>query len=341
VTSLLPSAASICTSGVGQSVLDERRVVNHYQGKRGAWSGRIWSLVGMLVFDDAYYTPTWNGVRGYRRRTRRGYVLPTSFRLGGSWRDIARAQIIAASACLLAIIPSIRYLYGAEPLYSFARVSGIAWHTALALLMLGIGVLFARPNAGPVATFLGEGAGGLLARRMVLPAVALPLLFGYLQMLGQRQGFYDTGMGSSLFAMAIVVTMSIALWRAAVGLDRVDRERSEALVREHAARMEAEHAGRLKDQFITALSHELRTPLNAILGWRRCFGTTRSRSISEIVLPKSSRAMESISAAWSKTSSTCPASRAGMWRSTWARSTLVPSHVKCSRCLPRRPRRTR
>jgi signal transduction histidine kinase len=184
-----------------------------------------------------------------------------------SSRDIARAQVIAASACVLAIIPSIGYLYGAEPLYSLARVSGIAWHTALTLLVLGVGVLFARADMGPVATFLGEGAGGLLARNMAVPALALPVLLAYIYVLGERRGLYDTGMGTALFAIAIVITMSIALWRAAVALNRVDRDRTEALGREHAARVEAEHAGKLKDKFITALSHELRTPLNAILGW--------------------------------------------------------------------------
>ena len=182
-------------------------------------------------------------------------------------RGIARAQVISAAATTLAIIPIAGYAYGAEELYALARISGIALHTAVALLILGIGILTARHDVGPIGALSSDGAGGVLTRRMLVPSLLLPFLLGYLWLTGQRAGYYDTGLGAAFSATSLAVVFWIIIWRTGLVLDRIDRERGAALARERAARAEAEHATRLKDEFLAVLSHELRTPLNAILGW--------------------------------------------------------------------------
>jgi PAS domain S-box-containing protein len=69
----------------------------------------------------------------------------------------------------------------------------------------------------------------------------------------------------------------------------IERERSELLARERAARAEAETANRAKDDFLTTLSHELRTPLNAVYGWAAILKTgqvdeaTRAKAIDTIM----------------------------------------------------------
>ncbi|HEY7205807.1 MAG TPA: PAS domain S-box protein [Methylomirabilota bacterium] len=69
----------------------------------------------------------------------------------------------------------------------------------------------------------------------------------------------------------------------------IERERTELLARERAARAEAETANRAKDDFLTTLSHELRTPLNAVYGWAAILKSgqvdeaTRAKAIDTIM----------------------------------------------------------
>jgi PAS domain S-box-containing protein len=133
------------------------------------------------------------------------------------------------AAALLSAFALAGYFYNAPSLYAVSTYSSVALHTAVAFMVLCAGLLFARPERGVMAVVAGDGAGGVMARRLLPAAVAVPVLLGWLRMHGQRAGLYDTGFGLALFAVSnVVVFVTLIAWNARTLL-HLDDDRARAL----------------------------------------------------------------------------------------------------------------
>ncbi len=218
--------------------------------------------IDQLLFTEA------PGAAATTSPNRMGPHAATSFLMAGTallllWRNtpaaVRIAQALAFTGCAFALVAATGYAYGAVELYGIARYTGIALHTAVAFLVLHGGILAMSSTRGPMAVFVEDGIAGTLLRRLAIPVIALPLVFGYLFVLGRQRQVFDRGLGAALFAVAIIAVLLTIVWRTAAAMQVSDRDRRSA----HEA---AERANMLKDQFIAGLSHELRTPLNVMLG---------------------------------------------------------------------------
>ena len=123
----------------------------------------------------------------------------------------ATHQPLAVLVAGLALMPLIGFLYGANNLYGVARYTGIAWPTAVSLLLLAVGVLCARPHEGLMVHVTADDAGGALVRRLLAPTIAVPIVFGWFRLAGERRGWFDAGTGTGLTMLLLIVTFSVIL----------------------------------------------------------------------------------------------------------------------------------
>ena len=146
----------------------------------------------------------------------------------GRARGAAVAQILAAAAGLVAVISLLGYLFGEKGVYAWSPYTSLALHTATAFTTFCVGLLAARPDAGPVAVFAGRDLGGSLARRLVPVVILVTFILGWVVHQGVRGGLYGPEFGLVLFAVLNAATLSTVVWATAGALARADRSRREA-----------------------------------------------------------------------------------------------------------------
>jgi signal transduction histidine kinase/CheY-like chemotaxis protein len=237
---------------------------------------------------------------------RMGPPASASFLLAGialallDWRTRAGrvpSQVLALLVGLVVALPLIGHGYATDPLYGvspvldgIARFTGIAVHTALAIAALAAGIFAARPRSGITSVICADDAGGILARRMIIPAILIPFLLGWARTFGEQQGWLTDEIGRPMLVLALIVSFTTLVWFSARSMSRLGREREAALAEKQATllRVAADQdamaqerrrlidelreradelalANAAKDRFLAVLSHELRTPLTPVL----------------------------------------------------------------------------
>jgi PAS domain S-box-containing protein len=147
------------------------------------------------------------------------------------------AQVLAVTTIAAGLTAVVGYAFGVRSLYGVGPLHTMALHTAVAILVAGLGVLFLRPGEGYLSLLVGNTAGGVIVRRVLPWVLLLPIVAGATVVAGLRQGAYSGPFAVALFATVIAYAGAALVWFQGERLRDVDLRRGGA---EHALRIAEE-----------------------------------------------------------------------------------------------------
>ena len=140
----------------------------------------------------------------------------------------AIAQTLTLTAVMLATLNGVGYFFGLETFGGLAKYSAMAVHTAICILLVATGILFARPDQGLMNAVIDVGAGGV-AIRQFLPAVfVLPVLLAWISWQGVRIGWYEPSFAMTVFVALATNVLGYAVWAGGHVLRGFDAKRLSA-----------------------------------------------------------------------------------------------------------------
>ncbi|MDP9465468.1 MAG: diguanylate cyclase [Actinomycetota bacterium] len=191
-----------------------------------------------LIFDDAVPGTT---VPGRMAVSSAACFLLLVAALANSPARYSRwRQGCAATVCTLGWIGLLGYIFGASDLYTIGPLSTMALHTAVAMLVLAVGVLATIEGGVLVRAVRRRDAGAFaLGQFLPLAVVGLPAL-AYLRLEGQRAGWYNTEFGLALMVTASSLVVCFVAMRVAGRLTRSETDRNRVLAELEALNVDLE-----------------------------------------------------------------------------------------------------
>ena len=141
------------------------------------------------------------------------------------------AQSLAFASVLIALFTSTAYLFGEKTVTMISPYTSLAVNTTLGMFALGVGVLGRCVEAGPMAVFVADDAGGRSLRWLLPISVGSTVFLGLLTTLGVRAGLHNIATALVIFAVEATVVLSVTIWRNSQTLSRSDADRRRELER--------------------------------------------------------------------------------------------------------------
>jgi PAS domain S-box-containing protein len=145
---------------------------------------------------------------------------------------IGLSQGLTITVMFNALVPVLGYFYRLESLISPTTPVAPSLQGAAGITLLAVGILCSTPKRGAMGVLTGRTAGSRTARRLLVPALSLPVLLGGIFLYVRAIGSLDVDAAVPTFVCGLAATLGgSVLWvaRADARLEILQRRGEEAL----------------------------------------------------------------------------------------------------------------
>jgi PAS domain S-box-containing protein len=137
------------------------------------------------------------------------------------------AQVLALSVGLFGMLGLLEHMYSLSAFDGDAVHVQMALDTAVMFIVLSVGMICLQPDVGVMVVIREKGSGGFMARRLIVAAVGVPVVLGWLVARGEITGLYGPQFGDVLAATAYMGVFVFLVWNISRSVNSVDAEREQ------------------------------------------------------------------------------------------------------------------
>ncbi len=141
-------------------------------------------------------------------------------------KNLWPAEFLAGATFFISMLAFTGYLFKIIFLFKVLHYIPMSLNTSVVFMALSLGVLSARPSRGWMVVVSSDTTAGFLCRIFLPSSIVISFLSGWVSLVGERAGLFDSNFGSLLMMILNVIILDIVIVSIASFVYRKDMERS-------------------------------------------------------------------------------------------------------------------
>ena len=144
-------------------------------------------------------------------------------------------QLLIIMVGLISFLIVLGYLYQTA-IYPIQNTTAPSPYGSVMLLIIFIAIIASRPDNGFMKILTSEGSAGVFARRIIPSIIIIPLILGWLRLLGEQMQLYDAEFGTAITIFITILILALLTWLSVQSIYKIDisRQRAEENIKTQA-----------------------------------------------------------------------------------------------------------